>query len=432
MTDSITRIANTALLCFACLEAVIMAFSFHRRMLESRSVRLFFSKIVVSAVCMACLAMVYLRGFTLRDPLNITLVGLSYIGIYAIYFLYIEYLKAQIEEIDREKSLSIGISYAALVICTVGSMLWILTETDAGFDRYGIVLKDIGFTLGVGNFGGLILIFMTLWILITRYKTLGARHALVLSSMPVLLLIATLADPYVHYIGLYYPAIMIEICIVYTQHHLEVEGQIERDEMAETRSKLALATGRMKPHYIYNVLTTIYYLCETDPDKAQRAIGTFSEYLRNTLEVMERQEPVTFARELNEIRHYLELEKLRFGDRLTVEYDVEYDEFLVPPLSIQPLVENAVKHGIAAKEEGGTVRIVSRKLSDGGAQIRIIDNGIGFDIDSLKNLDVTHEGLANVRERIRLEVGGDMTITSVPGRMTTVVVTIRPGNDSRK
>ena len=115
-----------------------------------------------------------------------------------------------------------------------------------------------------------------------------------------------------------------------------------------------------------------------------------------------------------------------------MEYDVEYDEFLVPPLSIQPLVENAVKHGIAAKEEGGTVRIVSRKLSDGGAQIRIIDNGIGFDIDSLKNLDVTHEGLANVRERIRLEVGGDMTITSVPGRMTTVVVTIRPGNDSRK
>ena len=97
-----------------------------------------------------------------------------------------------------------------------------------------------------------------------------------------------------------------------------------------------------------------------------------------------------------------------------------------PALTIQPLVENAVKHGIAPKEEGGTVRIVSRWLSDGGAQIRIIDDGVGFDVKKLRDMDVTHEGLANVRERIRLEVGGELTITSSPGRKTTAIVTIRP------
>ena len=92
---------------------------------------------------------------------------------------------------------------------------------------------------------------------------------------------------------------------------------------------------------------------------------------------MERDEPVEFSWELKEIRSYLALEKIRFGDRLNVEYDIEYDEFLIPPLTVQALVENAVDHGISAAENGGTVRIVTRKLSDGGAQIRVFDDGVG-------------------------------------------------------
>ena len=426
MTEAVVRAVNIALLCFAGVEAVIMACSFRRDMRKKLSQKLFFSKILVASFGMLCFAGCCMRGPELRDPLNVILLSLSYTGLYVVYYLYITYLRAQIAEFDKDNAIPSAVSYVSLVICVVGSTLWSISAVDSDFEEYNLALMKNGIPFEVGHICGMILIIITIGILIRRYRTLGIRRTLILGSMPALMAAATFIEPHAGGIELHYPAIMLEFIIVYTQHHLNLERRLERDEVADQKAKLALATGRMKPHYIYNVLTTIYYLCETDPEKAQRAVGTFSEYLRNTLEVMERQTLVSFSRELAEIRHYLELEKLRFGDRLKVDYDVEYDEFLVPPLSIQPLVENAVKHGIAAKEEGGTVRIVSRKLSGGGAQIRILDDGVGFDVDELKDLDVTHEGLANVKERLRLEVGGDLTITSVPGRMTTVVVTIRP------
>ena len=425
-SEILVRSVNIALLGYSSLVAIAMMTSFRSDMLSNRSQRLFFSKIAVATVCMLCHVGCCMRGMELRDPLNVVLLSLSHVGVYIVFYLYIEYLRAQIEELDPAHPVPRAMVYISIVVCVIGSTLWVISTVDEDFERISDSTLRLGVSFRIGQIGGLILIAITLALLIKYYRTIGIRHTLILSAMPALMLIATFADPYAYGVDLYYPLIVIEFCIIYTQHHLDVAKQAEHDEMADTRARLALATGRMKPHYLYNVLTTIYYLCESDPQKAQRAIGTFSEYLRSTLETMEKQELVNFSWELGEIRHYLELEKLRFGKRLTVEYDIEAEDFLVPPLSIQPLVENAVKHGIAPKEEGGTVRIVSRWLSDGGAQIRIIDDGVGFDVKQLRDMDVTHEGLANVRERIRLEVGGELTITSSPGRKTTAIVTIRP------
>lgn len=425
-SELLIRSVNISLLGYSSLVAIAMMTSFRRDMLSNRSQRLFFSKIAVATFCMICYVDVCIRGMELRDPLNVVLLSLSYVGIYTVYYLYIEYLRAQIEELDPEHPVSNAVSYISLVICVIGSTLWVVSAIDEDFEKVSESTLSLGVSFRIGQIGGLVLIAITIILLIRYYRTIGIRHTLILSAMPVLMLIATFAEPHVYGIELHYPLIVLEFCIIYTQHHMDVAKQAEKDEMADARARLALATGRMKPHYLYNVLTTIYYLCETDPQKAQRAIGTFSEYLRSTLETMEKQELVNFSWELGEIRHYLELEKLRFGNRLMIEYDIEAEDFRVPPLSIQPLVENAVKHGIAHKEEGGKVRIVSRWLSDGGAQIRIIDNGVGFDVTELRNMDVTHEGLANVRERLRLEVGGELTITSSPGKTTTAIVTIRP------
>ena len=133
----------------------------------------------------------------------------------------------------------------------------------------------------------------------------------------------------------------------------------------------------------------------------------------------------------NEIKNYLELEKIRFGDKLNVEYDVEYEDFLIPPLTVQPLVENAVIHGIGSKTEGGTIRITSRKLSDDGAQIRVKDNGIGFDIKDISAMDPDEGDIANLRDRLMEDVGGELTITSSPDKGTTSIITIRPNAMSR-
>ena len=426
ISETAVSSVNIALQTFGIMVALAMMSSFRRDLFKSRSQRLFFAKIATATICMACFVVFNLRGIGLRDPLNVIMLSLSHVGVYVVAYLYIEYLRAQIEELDPEHTVPKHISYISLVICVIGSTLWVVSTVDSDFEKMNGSVLRMGVSFEIGHLGGLMLMIITIAILVRYYRTLGVRHTIILSSMPLLMLIATFAEPFAYDVELHYPLIVIEFCIIYTQHHLDMAMRSEKDEMADTKARLALATGRMKPHYLYNVLTTIYYLCETDPQKAQRAIGTFSEYLRSTLETMEKQELVNFSWELAEIRHYLELEKLRFGNRLNIEYDIEAEDFLVPPLSIQPLVENAVKHGIAPKEEGGTVRIVSRRLSDGGAQIRIIDNGVGFDVTKLKDLDVTHEGFANVRERIRLETGGDVTITSSPGKMTTAIVTIRP------
>lgn len=425
ISAAVVRSVNIALQTFGIMVALAMMSSFQRDLLRKRSQKLLLSKIATATVCMISFVVYNLRGTGVNDPLDMVLLSLSQAGFYVVSYLYIEYLSAQIEEIDPERRVPEAVRIAALVLCVAGSTLRVVSTAEgSGRESGSFFGSEVTFELG--HAGGAILVGITIIILCTYYRTLGVRHTIILSSMPVLMMLATYAEPLAGGIDLYYPLIIIEFCIVYTQHHLDIARQSERDRMADTKARLALATGRMKPHYLYNVLTTIYYLCETDPQKAQRAIGTFSEYLRSTLETMERQELVNFSWELAEIRHYLELEKLRFGSRLNVEYDIEAEDFMLPPLSIQPLVENAVKHGIAPKEEGGTVRIVSRWLSDGGAQIRVIDDGIGFDVAELRSMDVTHEGLANVRERLRLEVGGELTITSSPGKMTTAIVTIRP------
>ena len=426
MSESTVRAINIAVLSFCSLEAFVMLASFQKFMLQIWASRIFFAKMLVTAFTMICYTISFIHDPEPRDALNTLTLALAFIGIYVIKFLYMLYLKVQINDKEKEHPVPMAFSYVAIVVTVIGALLWVLSIFDTTFSNLSAPILRIGPYYWIGHAGGFVLIAMSVMLLIRYHKTLGTRQTIVLFSMPVLLLAATFLEPFAQGIELRYPCIMLEFLIVYTQHHLDMENQVMREETESLHDRLALASGRMKPHYLYNVLTTIYYLCESDPQKAQYAIGTFSEYLRSTLETMERQEMVDFSWELGQIRHYLALEKMRFGDRLHVEYDTEVDDFKVPPLSVQPLVENAVKHGIAARQEGGTVRIVSRRLSDGGAQIRVIDDGVGFDITTLRTQDVTHEGVANVRERIRIECGGEMTITSAPGKGTTATITLRP------
>ena len=415
---------NIVLLLFSSLLALAMVSSFRKDMLRSRSQKLFFSKIVIATFCMICCMAANFRGTETQDLLNVILISISHVGVYVVYYLYIEYLRTKTEALDPEHPVAGPVSTVSLIICIIGSALSVISTASGEKHIFSDSAYSMGVLFEIGHIGGFILILITFFILWRHNRTLGQRNSFILSAMPLLMLFATFVEPFLSGIELHYPLIVLEFCIVYTQHHLDTELRMKKDEVENTKARLALATGRMEPHYLYNVLTTIYYLCDTEPQKAQKAIGTFAEYMRSTLETLEKQELVSFAWELGEIRHYLELEKLRYGDRLSIEYDIETEDFRIPPLSVQPLVENAVRHGIAEKEEGGTVKIASEKLPDGGVRISVTDDGAGFDTGSLAAMDATHEGIANVRERLRLEVGGELTITSEPGKGTAAVVTI--------
>lgn len=188
-------------------------------------------------------------------------------------------------------------------------------------------------------------------------------------------------------------------------------------------SRIAIMLSQMQPHFIHNILNVIYYLCGKDPAAAQEAINKFSDHLRNNMEALSQKELITFRKELEHIHTYLELEQLRFGEELSIVYDIEEDSFLLPVLSIQPLVENAVKHGIAKKRGGGVVTISSRQIEN-TYQITVSDTGTGFDVDRYMDDGKVHVGLENVRRCLSGRMHATVDIDSAPGHGTTVTVTI--------
>ena len=188
-------------------------------------------------------------------------------------------------------------------------------------------------------------------------------------------------------------------------------------------SRIAVMLSQMQPHFIHNILNVIYYLCGKDPAAAQEAISKFSDHLRNNLEAVSQKELIPFRKELDHIHTYLELEQIRFGEELSIVYDIEEDSFLLPVLSIQPLVENAVKHGIAKKRGGGVVTISSQQ-TEKAYRIIISDTGAGFDADRYTDDGKVHVGLMNVRQRLASRMNATVDIDSTPGNGTTVTVTI--------
>lgn len=197
----------------------------------------------------------------------------------------------------------------------------------------------------------------------------------------------------------------------------------KRLEKELEESRIAILLSQMQPHFIYNILNVIYYLCGKDPVAAQGAISKFSDHLRNNLEAVSQKELITFRKELNHIHTYLELEQIRFADELSIVYDIEEDNFLLPVLSIQPLVENAVKHGVAKKRGGGVVTISSQR-TENAYRIIVSDTGVGFDVDRYMEDGKSHVGLMNVRQRLVSSMNATVEIDSKPGQGTTVTVTI--------
>ena len=204
----------------------------------------------------------------------------------------------------------------------------------------------------------------------------------------------------------------------------EMKIKLRTSELELERSKCQLTISQIQPHFMYNSLTSIIYLCDKDTQKTKNALIDFSKFLRKNLEAMSRKNLVTIKEELEHTKVYLSLEKLRFEDELNIELDIKDNDFMLPMLTIQPIVENAVKHGINRSESGcGTVWISTEETED-SHKIVIKDDGAGFEIDSLKELGENHIGISNVRKRLADECGGELIIKSAPNEGTECTILI--------
>ena len=201
--------------------------------------------------------------------------------------------------------------------------------------------------------------------------------------------------------------------------HARLVRQYESNILAEQRIKIMVS--QIQPHFLYNTIATFRALCKKDPEKAAEVAEKFGQYLRINLDSLNSENLIPFEREIEHTRIYSDIEMVRF-ENVRVEYDISDKDFYLPALTVQPMVENAIRHGVRIREEG-IVRVISR-LNGEFHEIVIQDNGIGFDELKAKNAEGTHIGISNVRERIEKLCGGTLTIESVLDTGTTVTIRI--------
>ena len=197
--------------------------------------------------------------------------------------------------------------------------------------------------------------------------------------------------------------------------------QAQRVENELLQSRISVMLSQIQPHFLYNSLGVIRELCHSNPALAEVATVEFSDFLRGNIDSLKADKPVDFRIELSHTKHYLELEKLRFADRLNVIFHIETNHFRIPTLTLQPLVENAVRYGIGKKEQGGTV-VISAIEHKTHYEITVIDDGVGFDINSPIEGSRTHIGIENVRQRLSRMSGGTLIIESKINEGTTAKI----------
>lgn len=214
--------------------------------------------------------------------------------------------------------------------------------------------------------------------------------------------------------------IILMIMFIIMQNQFVNEYIEQKHQLQESNFKLMVS--QIKPHFIFNSLTAIAQLCDDDPALAKSTTVSFAKYLRGNLSALDKTEPIPFEEELNHIKNYLNIECVRFGNYLNILYDIEIVDFKVPVLSIQPLVENAVKHGVGMKEDGGTVVISTRK-SESDIEVRITDDGIGFDMSKPYTAE-GHIGITSSVERLKQLCDAETIIESTVGKGTKITVLI--------
>ena len=208
-----------------------------------------------------------------------------------------------------------------------------------------------------------------------------------------------------------------EIKMIQKNYFAAIREERLEAELRESRVRLSL--GQIRSHFIYNVLTAINYTGQHDASKANDAVECFVRYLRSNVDVLQNDKLIPFEQEMAHLRDYIALEKIHYDEDICFKEQLEVTDFLIPPLVLQPLVENAIHHGFDKMQKQGSI-IVSTMRSGDTVTITISDDGAGF--DQTKPVREGAVGVRNVCFRVEHMIGGTMNIESHPGEGTRVTI----------
>ncbi|MDL2238113.1 histidine kinase [Christensenellaceae bacterium OttesenSCG-928-K19] len=271
-----------------------------------------------------------------------------------------------------------------------------------------------------------ILAFLTFAIVTLRHiKALKPREWIVLLVYMVMPTMCYVIEWLNEDIWLTHFGYAITTLLIYTTIQVDLMQEIKEQRAELMESRISVMLSQIQPHFLYNTLTAISDLCSDNP-KASEALVTFSTYLRGNLNTLTMKGLIPFEKELEHVEQYLRLEQLRFEERLQIEYDIQATAFMMPALILQPIVENAVLHGVTQIREGGKVRIRVEE-TESSFRIAVEDNGAGFEPGVPLEDARGHMGIANVRARLSAMCNGLLVIESAPGEGTTAIIEIPKG-----
>ena len=356
--------------------------------------------------------------FSKRQKRVFLLLLLLVVFLMAQNFLDILFYKRETGDLSRTLTGMLGYTLRPIILL----LLYYLVEPEGHF-RQGWAL--VGLNTALYLIVSLMLLAGLVWISVRRSrKTRGKEIWIPIAIVPIILI-----SIYLDYsVGnSEQPVTFLTIGIVgcctlfFLWPHLQGAQDMVRKEREQQRMQLMLS--QIKPHFLYNTLETIEALCLIDPKAANEATARFSQYLRSNLAGIAEDKTVPFSKEFSHAKLYLELEQTRFEDALQVEYHIACTDFFLPPLTLEPLVENAVRHGVRMNPDGrGTVTICTEQKTD-CYEITVQDDGPGFETTVPPSDGKPHIGIHNVRTRLE-DCGGSLTIRSELGTGTSATIRI--------
>lgn len=436
---NLIRAVNISMELWGCLLSLLIAIYILQ---EKKPLRPRSRAFLLIVLCQALLLLGDAMGFSFEgDPayLNYCVVSVGNFLVFALGYvllvLFTQYLTAYLSEsgpvsrVPLYITRTLAVIAVGLVILSQFNHMYYVINADSVYVRQDMFWLSQAF--------GILGMCVNAVFLLLYHKRIDSKDRIVL-WLYILLPVAAMAVQ----LFIYGPALLNlanTFCLIviflfiqmnHVRHVILQEQTISQQtaELSHSQAKLVqtrmdLMRSQIQPHFIYNTLGTISVLCLTQPQKAAEIVQEFSQYLRGNFDDLEINSPIRLSREIEHVKHYTAIEHVRFPD-MDIRYDLRSDEFFLPALSIQPLVENSIKHGLMGLEHGGSV-VISTYETATAYCVCVKDNGVGFDPTTpLSPYGRRHLGIANIRERIEIMCGGTLTIDSVPGLGTTALISI--------
>ncbi|MCR5388173.1 MAG: histidine kinase [Lachnospiraceae bacterium] len=337
---------------------------------------------------------------------------------YVLMALFAYYLWLIISE---RKNIGKGWITAEVIVVISGAAIW----------AYCVLIKKIGMEslqdsvwYYLGQAMGYLAVLICLIMLLSHAKEFGRKQLFMYISCFIVPAFFSVIRFLLGGVSFVIISASVMMFIIYIVERVENQKRYLKQKSKLSEAELALMVHQVQPHFMYNIFNSIYYLCDSDPKTAQEAIGEFADYFRANLDSITTSAPVSINKELENVKKYLALEKLRFEDRFTVEYDIDDTDFLITPLTVRQLVENAVKHGVDKTDHTLHITVRVRDYPD-RYEIRVEDDGPGYKQGVYADNERKHIGIENIRRRLELISKATLEISGSENNGTVAVITLK-------